>query len=98
LAQSGVGWKLAPYARAFGGRNDQRFMVRFGGVIVDGGCRLSANIAGFGVEISGADSVGTMRAAELHAAFDAFNTIGFHWMNCTFPESRCRDAMVGQRK
>jgi hypothetical protein len=39
-----------------------------------------------------------MRAAELHAAFDAFNTIGFHWMNCTFPESRCRDAMVGQRK
>jgi len=55
--------------------------VRSGGVSVDGGCGLGAQVAGFGVEIHGTDAVGTLLARELHAALDAFDAIGFHCVN-----------------
>lgn len=52
--------------------------MRSGGVSVDGGGGLGAQVTGFGVEIQGADAVGTLLARELHAALDAFDAIGFH--------------------
>lgn len=53
-------------------------MMRFRGMIVDGGRGLGAEVAGFGVEIQRAYAVSTARAVELHAAFDALDTVGFH--------------------
>jgi hypothetical protein len=53
-------------------------VVRFGGVIVDRGCGLGAEVAGSCVEIEGADAVGAVRAGKLHAALDALDSIGFH--------------------
>ena len=53
-------------------------MVRFGGMIVDCGGGLSAQVAESGVEIQGADAVGTVRTGELHAALDALDSVGFH--------------------
>ena len=49
---------------------------------VDGGCGLGAEVAGFGVEIYGADAVGTLSAVELHAALDALDSVGFHCIDC----------------
>jgi len=58
-------------------------MVRFGGVIVDCGGGLGAEIARLGVELESADGVGTMSAVELHAALDALDSISFHCLNCS---------------
>jgi hypothetical protein len=49
------------------------------GVGVDGGSSLGAEVADFCVEIQGADAMGTLFAAELHAALDALDAIGFHY-------------------
>ncbi len=73
-------------------------MVRFGGVIVDCGGGLSAEIAGLCVELESADGVGTLTAVELHAAFDALDSISFHCLNCSPLCAQGEDAMVGQRK
>ena len=71
--------RLAPSALlAIGGWNHHGLVVGFGGVIVDGGGGLGAEVAGFGVEIEGADAVSTVGAGELHAALDALDTVGFH--------------------
>lgn len=48
------------------------------GVGVDCGCGLSAQVAGLGVEVYGADAVSTLSAVELHAALDALDSVGFH--------------------
>ncbi len=48
------------------------------GVGVDCGCGLGSEIAGFGVEIHGADAVSALRAVELHAALDALDSVGLH--------------------
>jgi hypothetical protein len=37
-------------------------------------------------------------ARELHAALDPFNSIGFHFKDCSRPRSKGVDAMVGQRR
>ena len=58
-------------------------MVRFGGMIVDCGGGLSAQVAESGVEIQGADAVGTVRTGELHATLDALDSVGFHCLNCS---------------
>ena len=58
--------------------DDQRFVVHFGGVIVDGGCGLGAKVTQSGVEIQRADAVFTVRAGEFHAALDALDLIGLH--------------------
>ena len=46
-------------------------VVDIGGVLVDGGGGLGAEVAIAGVEIEGADVVGAVGAGELHAALDA---------------------------
>jgi hypothetical protein len=48
------------------------------GVIVDCGCSLGAEVSGFGVEVEGADAVGTAIAREFHAALDPLDFVGFH--------------------
>ncbi len=71
--------RLAPAALlTVGRRNYHGFVVRFGGVIIDGGSGLSAEVARFGVEIQRADAVGAARAVELHAALDALDSVGLH--------------------
>ena len=57
--------------------------MRLGGVIVDHGRGLGAEVAGFRVEVQRADAVFTLRAGELHAALDALNFVGFHYLNCS---------------
>jgi hypothetical protein len=54
-----------------------------GSVVVNRGGGLSAEIAGFCVEVESADAVGALRAVELYATFDALESIGFHCLNCT---------------
>lgn len=74
---------LAPAALlTIRGGNYQGFVVRFRGVSIDCGCGLGAEVAGLGVEVQRADTVGTVRAGELHAALDALDSIGFHWFYC----------------
>ena len=53
-------------------------MVRLGGVSVDHGCGLGAEVAGSRVELQCADAMGTLRAGELHAALDALDSVSFH--------------------
>ena len=90
---------LAPGALlTVGGGNYHGHVMGFGGVLVDHGCSLSAEIAGLGVEVQRADAVFTLRAGELHAALDALNSVGFHCMNCSPFASGGGQALVGQRK
>jgi hypothetical protein len=72
--------------------------MRSGGMSVDGGCGLGAQVTGFGVEIKGADAVGTLLAGELHAALDAFDAIGFHFLNCRPQRTLSEDALVGHQR
>jgi hypothetical protein len=53
-------------------------VVSCGGVLVDGGGRLGAEIAQFGIELRGGYGVCAAGARELHAAKDALDSIGFH--------------------
>lgn len=78
--------------------NHQWFVVRFAGVMVDRGCGLGAEVAGFCVEIERAHAVGTVRAGELHAALDALDSIGLHCLNCSPPPGEEMHSMVGQRR
>lgn len=88
---------LAPAALlTFGGGNEQGFVVGFAGVIVDRGCCLSTEVASLFVEIESAHAVGTVRAGELHAAFDALDSIGFHLLNCSPPRAEQLHSMVRQ--
>jgi hypothetical protein len=91
--------RLAPGAlQTVGRRNNHRFVVSFGGVVVDGGRGLCTQVAGLRVEVESADAMGTVRAGELHAALDALDSVGFHLLNCSPYASRCGEAMVRQRK
>ncbi len=47
------------------------FVVDFGGVLVDGGSGLGAEVAVTGIEVEGADVVRAVGAGELHASLDA---------------------------
>ena len=59
-------------------------MVDFGGVLVDGGGGLGAEIAVADVKVKGADVVGAMGAGELHASFDAGDAVGaLHSSECS---------------
>ncbi len=90
---------LAPGALLTLGRGDyQGLVVGLGGVIVDRGGGLRAEVASLGVEIERADAVGTARADKLHATFDALESIGFHCLNCSPFLSGGEDAMVRRRK
>jgi hypothetical protein len=71
-------------------------MMGLGCVKIDGGCGLSAEVSGLGVEIERAYAVGTMRTGELHATLDALDFVGFHCLDCSPSASSSEDAMVGQ--
>jgi hypothetical protein len=72
---------LAPDALlTIGGGNYQGCVVRFGGVIIDHGCGLGAEVARLRVEVQRADAVFTLHAGELHAALDALDSVGFHYL------------------
>ena len=53
------------------GREHYRFVVNCGGVLIDGGGGLGAEVAVAGIEVEGADVVGAAGAGEFHAALDA---------------------------
>src|SRR5580658_8154760 len=90
---------LAPAAQlTIRGGNDHGFVVGFGGVSIDCGCGLGAEVAGFGVEIERAHAVGTARARELHAALDALDSVGFHCLDCSPMPAEAMQSRVGQRK
>ena len=58
-------------------------MVHFGGMIVDCGCSLGAEVPALRIEIERRDAVVTMPTGELDAVFDALGLVGFHWLNCS---------------
>jgi len=59
------------------------FMVHAGGVVVDGGGGLGAEVAVARIEVERADVVGAMSAGELHAALDASDGVeAFHRFEC----------------
>ena len=59
------------------------FVVDFGGVLVDSGGSLGAEVAVAGVEIESADVVGAVGTGELHAALDASDGVeAFHSSEC----------------
>ena len=59
-------------------------MVDFGGVLVDRGCGLGAEIAVAGVEVESADVVGAVSAGKLHASLDAGDGVeALHSFECS---------------
>ena len=56
----------------------QRLLVFLGGVLVDGGCGLGAEVAVPGVVLQCAHAVLAAGAGESHAAFDAIDGVVFH--------------------
>jgi hypothetical protein len=58
-------------------------VVDGGGVAIDGGGGLGAEVAVAGVEIESADVVGAAGAGELHAALDAsYGVVALHNFEC----------------
>lgn len=57
-----------------------------GGVIVNRGGGLGSQIAGFRIEVVGADAVIATGTGELHAALDALDSVGFHRLDCKSSE------------
>ncbi len=56
----------------------------FGGVLIDSGCGLSAEVAIAEVEIEGADVVSAAGAGKSHAAFDACDgVVSLHNSECS---------------
>jgi hypothetical protein len=70
---------LAPTALlGFGGGYDHGFVVGLGGMVIDGGSGLGAEVASPDVKIESRNAVLTPVAGELHSALDAMNLVGFH--------------------
>ena len=65
----------------------QWLLVFLGGVLVDGGCGLGAEVAVPGVVLQGTHAVFAAGAGESHAAFDAIDGVVFH----------CFSVIPGQR-
>ena len=80
------------------GREHHRLVVNAGGVLVDGGSGLGAEVAVAGIEVECADIVGAVGAGELHTALDALESIGFHCLDCSLPEAETMHSLVGQRR
>jgi hypothetical protein len=60
------------------------FVMDVGGVLVDGGGGLGAEVAVAGIEFESGDVVGAVGAGELHAAFDASDGVeAFHRIECS---------------
>jgi hypothetical protein len=56
-------------------REEERLMMNFGGMAIDGGGGLGSEVAVAGIEIEGADVLRTMRTFELHPALDALDGV-----------------------
>jgi hypothetical protein len=65
------------------GRSDRGFGMGLGGVLVDCGCGLGAEIADLRIEIERTHAVGAVRARELHSVLDALDPVGFHCFDCS---------------
>jgi hypothetical protein len=84
-----LGWRMlisgAPDALlAVEGREHYGFVVNFRGVLVDGGCGLSAEVAVTRVEVESADVVGAVGAGKLHASLDACDGVEtLHRVECS---------------
>src|SRR5208282_38645 len=66
------------------GREHHRLVVNAGGVLVDGGSGLGAEVAVAGIEVECADIVGAVGAGELHTALDASDGVeAFHKFECS---------------
>jgi hypothetical protein len=62
-------------------------VVDGGGVAVDGGGGLGAEVAVVEVEVEGADVVGAAGAGELHASLDArYGVVSLHRFQCSLFE------------
>lgn len=65
-------------------RKHDGLVVDAGGVLVDGGCSLGAEVAVARVEVECADVVRAVGAGELHAALDASDGVeAFHKFECS---------------
>jgi len=66
------------------GREHHRLVVNAGGVLVDGGSGLGAEVAVAGIEVECADIVGAVGAGELHTALDASDGVeALHNFECS---------------
>jgi|HubBroStandDraft_6_1064221.scaffolds.fasta_scaffold87818_3 hypothetical protein len=66
------------------GREHYGLVVDAGGVLIDGGRGLRAEVAVAGVELERADVVGAVGAGELHAALDASDGVeALHKFECS---------------
>jgi hypothetical protein len=66
------------------GGKHYRLVVDAGGVAIDGGGGLGAEVAVAGVEVESADVVGTVGAGKLHASLDAGDGVEpFHNFQCS---------------
>ena len=74
-------------------------VVDAGGVLIDGGGGLGAEVAVAGIEVESADVVGAVGAGELHAAFDASDGVeAFHRFECSLLAEEWKGTGVGQRR
>ncbi len=59
-------------------------MMHFGGVLIDGGCCLGAQIAVARIKLERADAVRATDAGEFHASLDAGDGVeAFHTLECS---------------
>ncbi len=77
-ARTPVALPLAPATLLTVGRKWRWLAMRFGRVIINSARGLGAEVSALGVEVLSADSMGTLRATEFHAALDALDSVGFH--------------------
>ena len=74
-------------------------MVDAGGVAVDGGGGLGAEVAVAGVEVESADVVGAVGAGELHASLDAGDGVeALHRFECSLFVRGGKTRRVGRRR
>jgi len=92
-ATAGEGEELAAPDALLGVERGEHngFVVDGGGVAVDGGGGLGAEVAVASVEVERGDVVGAMRAGELHAAFNAGDGVeALHCFSLAFSRKRDR--------
>lgn len=65
------------------GRHGDGLVVDFGGVLVEVGGGLGAQVAVAGVEVERGDGVRAVGAGKLHASGDAFGGVVFHSLDCS---------------
>lgn len=64
------------------GRDGDRFVVDLGGVLIEGGGGLGAEVAVARIELECGDAIGAVGAGELHSSGDAFGGVISHCHDC----------------